>query len=259
MDPVTPLLGTTLVLAAHPDDEVIMCGALMQKMQKAVIIFSTDGAPRHEGFWRKYGSRQAYADVRREEARLALDAVTACPVFLADRVDGGIADQELFRSLPAAIAAVEKIAASVEPNCILTPAYEGGHPDHDAACFMGWVVGQRSSVPVWEAPLYHRRADGASAPQTFPELAGTEVELRAERGTLQKKIEMLRAYKSQGLVLDGFRPDVESFRPLASYDFTRPPLPWKLNYEHWGWGISGAEVSAAFATYLRGEARGSVH
>ena len=111
-------------------------------------------------------------------------------------------------------------------------------------------------MPVWEAPLYHRRADGASAPQTFPEATGDEVELHAECGTLQRKIEMLHAYKSQGLVLDDFRPDVETFRPLASYDFTRPPLPWKLNYEHWGWGISGAEVASAFAAYLRGEARG---
>jgi LmbE family N-acetylglucosaminyl deacetylase len=256
MDALTPLLRTTLVLAAHPDDEVIMCGALMQKMQKAVVIFTTDGAPRDEGFWRQYGSRQAYADVRREEARQALSAVAACPVFLADGVDGGIIDQELFRSLPAAIAAVEKIVASVVPDCILTPAYEGGHPDHDAACFIGWIVGRRGSMPVWEAPLYHRRADGSSAPQTFPELTGDELELRAECGMLHRKIEMFRAYKSQGLVLDGFRPDVETFRPLASYDFSRPPLPWKLNYEHWGWGISGAEVARAFAAYLRCEACG---
>jgi N-acetylglucosamine malate deacetylase 2 len=256
MDALTPLLGTTLVLAAHPDDEVIMCGALMQKMQKAVVVFATDGAPRDEGFWRQYGSRQAYSDVRRQEARQALSAVAASPVFLADHVDGGIVDQELFRSLPAAIAEVEKIVASVVPDSILTPAYEGGHPDHDAACFIGWRVGRRAFVPVWEAPLYHRRADGASAPQTFPELTGAEVELRTECGMLQRKIEMLRVYQSQGSVLDGFRPDVEIFRPLASYDFTRPPLPWKLNYEHWGWGISGSEVASAFAACLRGGARG---
>ncbi|HEY6305861.1 MAG TPA: PIG-L family deacetylase [Candidatus Angelobacter sp.] len=260
MDALRPLLGTTLVLVAHPDDEVILCGALMQKMQRAVVVFSTDGAPRDEGFWRQYGSRQAYAEVRRQEARQALDAVGACPVFLSDRVDDGIADQELFRRLPEAVTAVKKIVAHLGPDCILTPAYEGGHPDHDAACFIGWVVGRHASLPlpVWEGPLYHRRADGASAPQTFPELTGFEVELRAECGTLQKKIEMWRAYKSQGLVLDGFRADLETFRPMAAYEFSRPPLPWKLNYEQWGWGISGAEVSAAFAACVRGEARGSL-
>jgi N-acetylglucosamine malate deacetylase 2 len=255
MDALRPLLGTTLVLVAHPDDEAIVCGGLMQKMQRAVVVFSTDGAPRDEGFWRQYGSRQTYADVRRQEARQALSTVGACPVFLADRVEGGIADQELFRKLPAAIATVKKIVTRLLPDCILTPAYEGGHPDHDAACFIGSVVGRRASVPVWESPLYHRRADGSSAPQAFPELSGTEVELRAECGTLQKKIEMFHAYKSQELVLDGFRPDFEIFRPMAAYDFTRPPLSWKLNYESWGWKISGADVSAAFAAYLRGEAQ----
>jgi N-acetylglucosamine malate deacetylase 2 len=252
MDALTPLLGTTLVLAAHPDDEVIMCGALMQRMQAAVVIFATDGAPREESFWRQYGSRQAYAEIRREEAHTALSAVGACPVFLSNRVDGGIADQELFRVLPAAITAVEKILVQLQPDCILTPAYEGGHPDHDAACFIGWIMGRRACLPVWESPLYHRRADGASAPQTFPEPTGDEVELVAECEMLRRKIEMFHAYKSQGLVLDGFRPDVETFRPLASYDFSRPPLPWKLNYEHWQWGMTGAEVSAMFSEYLNG-------
>jgi N-acetylglucosamine malate deacetylase 2 len=254
MDELRPLLGTTLVLVAHPDDEVIICGGLMQKMQRAIVLFSTDGAPREEGFWRQYGSRQAYSEVRRQEAQRALSIVGACPVFLADRVEAGIADQELFRKLSAAIAAVEEIVTRLQPDCILTPAYEGGHPDHDAACFIGSVVGTRASVPVWESPLYHRRADGSSAPQAFPELCGREVELRAECATLQRKIEMFHTYKSQELVLDGFRPDYETFRPLAGYDFTRPPLSWKLNYEHWGWKISGPEVSAAFAAYLRGEA-----
>jgi LmbE family N-acetylglucosaminyl deacetylase len=256
MDALMPLLGTTLVLAAHPDDEVIMCGALMQKMQTAVVIFSTDGAPRERSFWRQYGSRQAYADVRREEARRALSAVGACPVFLSDRVDGGIADQELFLALPAAIAEVEKIVVQLRPDCILTPAYEGGHPDHDAACFIGWIIGRRARLPVWESPLYHRHADGASAPQEFPEQTGSEIELLAECGMLQRKIEMFHAYKSQGLVLDGFRPDVETFRPLAGYDFSRPPLPWKLNYEHWGWGMTGVEVSAVFSAYMNGASEG---
>jgi hypothetical protein len=53
------------------------------------------------------------------------------------------------------------------------------------------------------------------------------------------------------LVLDDFRPDLESFRPLAEYDFTSPPLPWELNYELWNWGMTGEEVSAAFSDYLR--------
>jgi len=245
------LLGTTLVLVAHPDDEVVACGALMQKMQRAVVVFATDGAPRGEIFWKAYGSRQAYADVRRQEARRALKIAGACPVFLAERVEDGIADQELFRNLPAAISALEQVIAQVDPDAVLTLAYEGGHPDHDAACFMAAVVGRRAALPVWESPLYHRNADSSSALQRFPTPTGAELELRCERAPLQKKIQMFHTYKSQKLVLEDFPPDLESFRPLADYDFTRPPLPWQLNYELWKWGMTGGEVSAAFVEYLR--------
>jgi LmbE family N-acetylglucosaminyl deacetylase len=253
MERFRPLLGATLVVVAHPDDEVIACGALMQKMRQAMVVFATDGAPREEGFWRQYGSRQAYAEARRREARHALKIAGACPIFLADHVEGGIIDQELFRNLPAAIAALEKIIVQTEPASLLTLAYEGGHPDHDAACFMAAVTGRRAVLPVWECPLYHRNADESSALQTFPELTGGEVSLHCECPLLEKKIQMFHAYESQRPVLESFRPDYEIYRPLADYDFTRRPLPWKLNYEMWGWQMSGGEVASAFAGYLRAE------
>lgn len=250
---VRPLLGSTLALMAHPDDEVIVCGALLQRMQRAVVVFATDGAPRIEGFWQKYGSREAYAEVRRREARRALRTAGATPIFLSDLVPGGVADQELFRTLPAAMAALKKVMAQVRPECVLTLAYEGGHPDHDAACFMASFMGRRARLPVWESPLYHRKADGTCVLQAFPDLTGEEVESRSECSQLENKIAMFHTYRSQGLLLESFRPDYEIYRPLAAYDFTRPPLPWKLNYEWWQWSMTGAEVSAAFAEYLRRE------
>jgi len=251
-----PLVGSTLVLAAHPDDEVVACGALMQRMQRATVVFATDGAPRPEGFWKKYGSREAYAEVRRQEARRALRMAGATPVFLSSLVPGGIADQELFRTLPAAISALEQVIVQAKPQCILTLAYEGGHPDHDAVCFMASVARTRARLPVWESPLYHRNAEGANVMQAFPYLTGAELELCSECGQLEKKIAMFHTYESQGLVLESFRPDYETYRPLAEYDFTRPPLPWKLNYEWWGWNMTGEDVSAAFRDYLRRERGG---
>jgi len=251
MERIQPLLGTTLVLVAHPDDEVVTCGGLMQHMQRAVVAFTTDGAPRDENFWKKFGSREAYADVRRQEARRALRTAGASPIFVSDRVPGGIADQELFRNLPAAVDAVTDVVAEIEPECILTLAYEGGHPDHDAACFIASLIGRDAALPVWECPLYHRNADGSGVVQAFYARTGEELELLSECEQLRKKIAMLHAYASQNLVLESFRPDYEVYRPLAVYDFTRPPLPWKLNYEWWGWAMKGEEVSAAFAKYLR--------
>jgi LmbE family N-acetylglucosaminyl deacetylase len=251
MDELQPLLGTTLILVAHPDDELVICGGLMLMMERAVVVFATDGAPRAEGFWRRYGSRQSYADIRRAEARQVHTLTGASTIFLADFVPGGITDQELFLNLPQAIAATETIVSGVSPHCILAPSFEGGHPDHDAVCFIASIVGRRCGLPVWESPLYHRRADGSSVAQTFPALCGREIQWRPEGQCLQKKLKMFHVYKSQVSVLQGFRPEVETFRAVSDYDFSRPPLPWKLNYEHWGWSMTGEEVAAAFVAWLR--------
>lgn len=246
-----PLLGTTVMLVAHPDDEVIAFGALMQRMKKAVVVFATDGAPRDQHFWKDHGSREAYAEIRRREAQAALEIVGAEPVFLAQRVEAGLTDQELFRCLPQAVKSFEDVVAQISPDCLLTLAYEGGHPDHDACCFISWQLGRRRKFPVWESPLYHRHSDGSGVVQRFPRPTGEEVAIPVSGAELEKKLQMFHTYKSQKLTLDGFQPEIEQFRPIVDYDFTRPPLPWKLNYELWQWPMTGDDVAGEFASYLK--------
>lgn len=250
MDPLQPLLNKTLIVVAHPDDEVIAFGALMQRMRDAVVVFATDGAPRDDYFWKDYGSREAYALVRREEAFAALSIVGARPVFLDDFVPGNLVDQELFRNLPAALAGLKNVLEDERPDALLTLAYEGGHPDHDSACFIASLCAQSQGLPVWEAPLYYRDDKGAGMAQRFIRPTGREIVSQIEGAALAKKIEMFHTYVSQKLVLDGFRPELEQFRPMAAYDFTRRPAPWKLNYEIWQWKMSGEEVAGAFAEIL---------
>ena len=254
MGPLQPLLNKTLIVVAHPDDEVIAFGALMQRMRDAVVVFATDGAPRDDYFWKTYGSREAYARVRREEAFAALGIVGARPVFLDDYVSGNLVDQELFRNLPAALAGLKNVLEDERPDAVLTLAYEGGHPDHDSACFIASICGQSHGLPVWEAPLYYRDDKGAGVAQRFIRPTGHEIATQIEGVTLAKKIEMFHTYVSQKLVLDGFRPELEQFRPMASYDFTRRPASWKLNYEIWQWKMSGEEVAGAFAEILAASA-----
>lgn len=249
MNELESLLGTTVVLVAHPDDEVIGFGALMQNMRRPIVVFATDGAPRDPYFWKQYGSREAYAEIRRQEACQALGLVHAEPVFLSDEVEGGIPDQELYRRLPEAVKAFERVLADSRPHAVLTLSYEGGHPDHDSTCFIASVAGRRAGLPVWESPLYHRDPDGKGVAQKFHEPAGTEVELRVEGEQMSKKLQMFHTYKSQKLTLDLFHPEIEQFRPLLNYDFTRPPFPWKLNYEIWQWSMTGEQVAAAFRAF----------
>lgn len=250
MNELDPLLGTTVVLVAHPDDEVIGFGALIQRMRRAVVVFATDGAPRDPYFWKDYGTREAYSKVRSVEAEAATRVVGAEAVFLPDMVEGGIADQELFLRLPAAVPAFERVLADIRPHALLTLSYEGGHPDHDSACFIATVAGQRAGIPVWESPLYHRDPDGKGVAQKFHELLGTEVDLCIDGEELRKKLDMFHTYKSQKLTLNTFRPEIETFRPVRDYDFKHRPFPWKLNYELWQWKMTGEQVSGEFRKYL---------
>ncbi|HSB76537.1 MAG TPA: PIG-L family deacetylase [Terriglobales bacterium] len=251
MDALAPLLGRTLVLVAHPDDEAVGCGALLQRLREPVVVFATDGAPRDAYFWEKWGSREAYAQLRREEARSALGLAGVRHIEFLRAGEGYFTDQELFRRLAPALDSLFVLAGRHQPEALLTLAYEGGHPDHDSCSFLMSVLGRSLSLPVWEMPLYFRRKDGATLCQQFRVVNGMEVALEPSAEEQSTKHTMLAAYASQGEVLKQFSAAREWFRPQAAYDYSQPPHAGVLNYEAWGWPIKGAEVSAAFAGFLQ--------
>ena len=249
-----PLLGRTLVLVAHPDDEAICCGGLLQRMREAMVIFATDGAPRDSFFWSRYGSREGYADVRAREVEQAMRAVGVKEHIFLDNGTSW-ADQELFQNLDIAAARLHDCVRIFRPEAILTLAYEGGHPDHDACSFLAaWEAGE-SALAVWEMPAYHRSTDGVTVRQEFRSNEGLEVALMLTSAELARKRAMSAAYESQRDVIAEFQLEVERFRPQPSYDYSRPPHPGVLNYEAWRWPMTGSQLCAEFSRFLA--ARGS--
>lgn len=239
------LLGRTLVLLAHPDDEAVSCGALLQRMREPAVAFLTDGAPEGRYFWGRFGSREHYAEVRQQEARLALAAVGVSTIEFVP----SIMDQRLHLHLSEAWAFLSRMIENSHPEALLSLAYEGGHPDHDSCSFLAYHLGQRFSVPVWEMPLYFRRSDGLEAQSEFLQQTGVEITIEPTPDELARKRTMLAAYASQGEILQRFTSAVEHFRPQAAYDYSRPPHEGTLNYEAWGWKISGPEVCDSFARF----------
>ena len=257
---IDSLLGRTLVLVAHPDDECIAFGALLQRMREPVVVFATNGSPADPYFWQKYGSREAYAALRRREALASMKAVGVKDViFLADLPGGErLIDQELFRNLWPAFDLLADIIRCRMTTALLTLAYEGGHPDHDSCSFLGAQLAKLAAIPCWEAPLYHRDADGGGTFQEFITPSGGETDLRPTPEEEERKREMCQAYKSQGDFLSRFTLSPETVRPQSMYDYTRPPHEGKTNYEAWQWKMSAQEVSAAFADFLRSAAEQTV-
>jgi N-acetylglucosamine malate deacetylase 2 len=259
MDPLTPLLNRTLLLVAHPDDESISCGALLQRMREPIVVYATDGGPHDEFFWRRYGSREKYVEIRRLEAQAACAAVgvpNENVLWLADDTGRQFQDQHLFRNLPAAAEALRKLVRTHQPNMILTLAYEGGHPDHDSCNFLGRQIATEFNLPAWEAPLYFRRADDNVLLQEFHSTNGTEIEFIPTAEELRRKRAMCEAYVSQKGVVAIFENNLrETFRPMAQYDYSRPPHEGVLNYEAWQWPIKGQQVADKFQEYLQGTYR----
>jgi LmbE family N-acetylglucosaminyl deacetylase len=249
MESLAPLLGKTLVIVAHPDDEIAGCGALLQRVREPLILFATDGAPRERFFWQKYGTREAYACIRREEARVALGQIGVSQFeFLPPANNAGqlFLDQDLFLNIPRALEAISEIVTHLRPEALLTLAYEGGHPDHDTCAFLAWWISREHLLPVWEMPLYHRSTDGVMVHQEFIVPEGNEVLFDATLGEVHRKRKAVEAYASQGDMLSAFNPAIERFRAQASYDFHRPPHPGVLNYEAWQWPVTGSQVVEAF-------------
>jgi len=251
VDSLASLLGRTMVLVAHPDDEAIGCGLLLQQMSDPIVVFATDGAPLSDYFWKVHGSRENYASLRAREARNALAAVGVFHLHLLSDEDP-IMDQTRVLNLDRAYEALVSLIKKEMPEALLTLAYEGGHPDHDSCSFLMSVAAREFQLPVWEMPLYHLFG-GKPARQAFCE--GIGIRIGATKEQLERKRKMVDEYPSQGLTLAEFPPENEYVRPMLAYDFSRPPHEGQLNYENWQWPMTGKQVCDAFQKFLDGRAK----
>lgn len=258
MSNLDPLLDRALVIVAHPDDECVAFGALLQRVARPMVVYCTDGAPFDPYFWEaRYGSREKYTQLRKEEARSALQTLGIGDVtFLADhpQAQGQLVDQELFRTLRLTYRLLREIIALKAPTAVLTLAYEGGHPDHDSCNFLTSHLSTDAGIPAYEAPLYHRagwagQGINRRGLQRFITDSDNEILIVPTETEIERKRVMCEQYPSQGDFLGFFDIRREVVRPMALYDYSRPPHEGTLNYEAWRWRMTGPDVCAAFMDF----------
>jgi len=232
-----------LVVVAHPDDETIGCGALLRRSTHALVVLVTDGAPHSmaDAYRLGFPSREAYAAARSAEVTSAL-AVAGVPP--ARMLDFGVPDQGAAFLLETLVQRLETLLPHVP--VVLTHAFEGGHPDHDAVSFAVHAACARirrtgSGPDIVEMPFY--RASGTEwALQDFalaPVDGACEVCIDLSPDEQRAKSQMIAAYKSQQDLLWRFRLDRECFRIAPDYDFQGLPNGGSLLYERYDWGMNG--------------------
>lgn len=236
--PSCRLCGRAVVaVLAHPDDEVIGCGAQLSRLEGVSVVLVTDGAPRSLEEARRHGcaSVDAYRELRAREWRCSLAAAGIGP---AQSMALGIPDQRAALALREIASRLEGLLRARSAAIVLTHAYEGGHPDHDAVALAVHIAASACGAAVVEMPFY-RQVEGRFAPQSFVPYDGTpavELGLPADQSSL--KARMLAAHRSQAARLSAFSLDRERFRRAPRYDFRQPPNRGRVLYEHCDWGLT---------------------
>ena len=244
--PSEALRGPILIVAAHPEDEILGASWLLQHGPGCHVVHVTDGAPKDASLRAPDAppTREAYARQREEEALAALSLVGMNSGHLLSL---GAVDLEAACELVPLTHCLVALMKALRPSLLVVHPYEGGHPDHDAAAFAAHaavaLLGRAGRTPpaLLEMASHHRHQEALGpggflpAPEERP--VATVALTEAERALKRR---MLACHASRARVLEAFPVEWERYRAAPRYDFIQPPHQGPLPYESFGGRMTGA-------------------
>src|SRR6266513_1016649 len=220
-----------LVLAPHPDDEIVACGIAARRARLAgariFVLFLTTGIPEPEALWPwQRGGYAARVARRREEARTAA-ALIGEPIGFLD-----YPSRRLRHHLDAAAAEAGRAIAEYAASELWVPAFEGAHQDHDAANALAAQF--CDLLPVYEFAAYNF-AGGSVRSNRFADRRDGEVAIEATAGAAALKRQALACYESERGTLRHIGAERETWRPRPRHDYRAPPHSGRLFRERFHW------------------------
>lgn len=221
-----PIDGARIaIVVAHPDDEAVAFVSVLRRYPDALLVHVTDGSPTDASQWKGMVCREAYAALREREKAAALEAVG----HSGPRLMLGITDSKAVWYIRTMVARLTDILKKNQTEIVLTHAFEGGHPDHDAIAYAVYLAAARSTRII-EAPFY-RMGDEGSIWQSFVPARGiSEHVVHLDAATRRIKETMLAAYRSQSEACANVSLESERFRLARPYDWAMLPPRLSRNY-----------------------------
>jgi len=224
-----------LFLLAHPDDELFVYPFLMDNSaQPAVIVYLTNGS----------GEGLASHKVRQKEAERSIAAAGHHHIVWIG-IEHSIQADRLGASIAKAYQALlSLIGQRGPPRRILTHAWEGGHPDHDAAHLLGRALARRFNVEDRSLAFPYYRAP-SSGLWPFRVMAPLKVngEIFSRRVSFKEGLAALRGilfHPSQTVSFIGLSPGMIItlilrrkifWQPLSASSAPSRPVAGKVLYE----------------------------
>ena len=224
---------TALFVLAHHDDEVFCAGHLYRAVREGRTI---------RLLWATAGGLASPAR-RVAEGRSVCRLLELAPEAARDL---RLPDQQAIRHVGEIVAAAAALIDGVDDRgvSVCVPAYEGGHPDHDAVNLAVAILRrQRPGIDACEFPLYRRAGLRLSVQSPHPAAntpAGELTLLHLDDAAMELRERLIRANASQrfislapllALARRAGRGRAEPSRPLPAHDYTRPPHDGRLLYE----------------------------
>jgi LmbE family N-acetylglucosaminyl deacetylase len=145
--------GRAVLVAPHPDDEILAWGGLLQMLGERagppalLLVAVTDGEASHPDstLWPRERLRRQRP--RETAAALAALGLPPVPVTRLGLADGGVTAGE--------DALAHGLAALLHPRDVLVSTWrQDGHPDHEACARACAAAAQARGVPLLESPVW---------------------------------------------------------------------------------------------------------
>jgi LmbE family N-acetylglucosaminyl deacetylase len=246
-----------LILVPHPDDEVVACCAALGRAQEGGAqvfgLYLTHGCVAQDVVWP--WQRKEYKNIvatRRAEAESVARFLGITPVGWSPRPA-----RHLWLQMGVAHAEIQAAIAAHDIDQLWLPAYEGGNPDHDALNALGQRFKAKMSVLEFAEYNYF---GGKALSHVFPFPNGEEQVIQLTEAEHAAKKAALALYVSETSNLNYVQTERECFRPLADYDYSKPPHAGRLWYARFQWVpfrhprvdfSVPADVSRVISNYLK--------
>ncbi|WP_312514010.1 PIG-L family deacetylase [Massilia sp.] len=162
LDALVPPGSRVVVVAPHPDDEILTCGALLhlvaQQGAAPLVVAVTDGEASHPGSQAWPPERLRHERARETESALACLGIGSERVQRLAIPDGGVTAAEA--------GLTQRLADILQPGDVVITTWRfDGHPDHEATARACIEAARRSGARLLQAPVWgwHWSAPGDGA------------------------------------------------------------------------------------------------